>query len=129
MARTAITITELSPYQVGTNLAKTDGDQANGMSLDLSRAPKLHLLIWNNGANTVAFTVDLPAGKSTYNTTVQKSYSMTTQTRMVIVFDGPPDTAQSGNVAHISSADANFDDFDFFAMAIVPTPQRSQLVR
>lgn len=123
--RTAITVTTLNPYQEGANLTRTAGDAANDHSLSLSAAPKLILLVINtSGVNVVNFTIELPACKATYNETVSIAHTMAAAGNRVIPIDIQPDLAQTGNVLHIDSADANFSDLRFMAFTWPDTPVR-----
>lgn len=125
MARTAIPVTVVAAYQAGTAVSTVAGDAANDHSVDLARAPKLVLCAEKSSANSVSFTVELPAGKYTYNSTQSKSHTMAAgESLYVIVVDVPPDLAQTGNVLHIDSADANFSDLSFFAYTWADTPTR-----
>lgn len=128
MARTAIVETLLSPYQAGTNVTLTAGDAANDHQVDLTRAPKLVLVALNTNAATVDFTVELPAGKSSYNQTVSISHTIPAAVGGVpgvraFVVDVPGNLAQAGNLLHIDSADANFADVRFAVMNWQDTPK------
>ena len=124
MARTSVTVTSIAAYQVGTAVTETAGDASNDHSVSLAYAPKLILLCRNTGANTIAFTIEYPAGKSTYNAALSRSVSMTNAQLKAFVLDVPPDLVQSGNVLHIDSADANFGDLRFSAFTWADTPWR-----
>jgi len=124
MPRTAITVTSVTNYQAGTALTGTAGDAANDHQVDLTYAPKLILLVENTGANSINFTVEFPAGKSSYNATISRSHTVGNDELRCIPLDVPPDLAQSGNLLHIDSADANFGDLKFYCFTWADTPIR-----
>jgi hypothetical protein len=126
MPRTAIAITQLSAYLAGNNLTATAGDSANDHTLAADRP--VTLICVNTNAATVDFTVELPAAKSTWNATKSISHTIPAAVGAVpgvraIDFNVPGDVAQSGNVFHIDSADANFGDVRFYAVYGVVTPR------
>lgn len=123
MPRTAVTVTTVQPYQAGTVLTATTGDTANGISINLSSAPKLVLIIRNGGANTADITFELASGKNAYNRSLSISKSITTGVRAYIL-DIPPDLRQSDNVLHIDSADADWNSVQLFAYTWIDTPVR-----
>lgn len=121
MARTAVTITTLSSYQSGVNLTATTGDAANDHSVDATKAPNLILFAHNYNAATVDFTVELAAGASSYNQAVSVSQTVPAAVGGIagvraVRLNVPADLFQSGNVIHVSSADANFGDIRFYAV-------------
>ena len=121
MARTAITITESSAYLAGDDPTATAGDSANDHSISLGKVP-LCLMCVNSNAATVAFTIELPAVNRTWNETVSISHTIPAAAAGVdgvrtIWIDVPGGIAQSGNVLHIDSADANFGDVRFYCVA------------
>lgn len=127
MPRTAITVTSISPYLVGGNPTATAGDAANDHSIDLTNSPRLMLLAVNSNAATVAFTIELPASATTYNIAQSIAHTVPAAAAgvdgvRVIPLDSPS-VAQSGNVLHIDSADANFGDVRFYAFTWAPTPR------
>lgn len=122
MARTAIPIYVIPPYQDGVEPVDTNGDAANDHSVDLTTAPKLHLNVSNSGANTIAFSFELPAGTGTYSEAISVSASITSGQFKIYILDLPSDLAQSGNLLHIDSADANFSDLRFRAYTWSETP-------
>ena len=134
MAYTAITITELSRYQEGVVLPYTNGDEVNGHSIDLSRSPKLHLMVFNASANAHSFAIsfpreDDPGIHATYNEAWAQTVALSAWQYKMIILDIPPDARRDGNVALIFTADANFDEVRFYAFALNPTLQQTVLRR
>ena len=121
MARTAITVTDSSAYLAGDDPTATAGDAANDHSVDLGKRG-ICLVAVNSNASTVAFTVELPASRPTWNETVSISHTVPASAAGVhgvrtIWVDVPSGVKQTGNVLHIDSADANFGDVRFYAIA------------
>ena len=123
MARTEIPVNVIPAYLEGVSIAPTTGDTANDNSVDLSAAPRLHVIARNWGASTVDYTIELPAGPSNFNETVSIAVSHPNAQTRAIVLDVPADLYQSGGVLHIDSADANFSDISFYAYTWQSTPR------
>lgn len=129
MPRTAVTITSVPAYLAGANPTATAGDAGNDhtVALDAASSGKLVLIAVNTNAATVDFTIELPASWATYNKTVSIAHTIPAAAAglngiRVIPLDSPA-AAQSGNVLHIDSADANFGDVRFYAITWAPTPR------
>jgi hypothetical protein len=127
MARTAIPINTINSFQRDAEFSVVTGDSVNDMSVDLATAPHLHLVASNYGGSDVDFTVEFPAGKSTYHQTVSKSHTVTAGNRYAIVLDVPDDLRQTDegtpNLLFIDSADPNFADVRFCAFTLTKTPK------
>lgn len=126
MARVAIPVASVESYQVGTAIPSTvTGDSTNDHSLSLDQSPKVILVAYKSTANSVTFTVELPAAKQTYEGAKSISHTVASGEKLyVIVIDLSTDLAQAGNLLHIDSADANFADLVFFAYTWEDTPNR-----
>lgn len=127
MARTAITVSTISPFLVGGNPSATTGDATNDHSIDMTSVPRLVLIAVNSNAATVDFTVEIAANAATYNIAQSISHTVPAAAAgidgvRVIPIDSPS-AAQTGNVLHVDSADANFGDVRFYAVTWSPTPR------
>jgi len=130
MARTAIPVVVVEPYQAGTLLTQTTGDATNDHEIDASISPRLHLFVRNTGANSIDFQIVHNTGVSGYNySSLTTDYTITSGQYLMIVLDVPGDLKQSGNLIHIDSADANFGDLRFSAFTWQDTPRNSSWQR
>jgi hypothetical protein len=129
MPRTAVTVSSIPAYLAGGNPTAVAGDAANDHTVDLSGSynGRLVLLAVNSNAATVDFTLELPASAATYNATVSISHTIPAAAGGVdgvrVIPLNSPAAAQSGNVLHIDSADANFGDVRFYAFTWAQTPR------
>jgi len=129
MPRTAITVSSIPAYMAGGNPTATAGDAANDHSVDLTAAGngRLILIAVNSNAATVAFTLELPASAATYNETVSIAHTIPAAAGGVdgvrVIALNSPAAAQTGNVLHLDSADANFGDVRFYAFTWAATPR------
>ena len=103
MARTAIPVTSVANYQESTVLSAIAFDAVNGMSLDLSTAPKLMLAVLKSGGGDATITFTFPASKHTYDVALVKTATAENGKFTLFVIDIPPEMAQSGNVLHVDS--------------------------